>query len=508
MQSFEKTIAKVHKTQALFLSTILIVFLAASIVINYLWIRDFAYEYANFIHRHARANDMREVGVTIQETSQRYFTALIFKTSRPGGSFTFPPSEAFSSSQSFFSPITTGRIAVSIDRDGDDEQITFFYNRFRLISYAVGLWLLSLLISIPQTRILKRKMAADYAKQLEIEKAMATDQVSSKVRHNIRTPLSALISLSNRTVFSNEDEAALFQSVISQIHTLISDLDTKKTTSLEAEASSIIPCLHQAIGEARLTLPEGAQIFESIDESNNSNVAFIHHELRSMLGNLINNAIEANATAINVELSDRGTVLLLKITDNGSGIPSELIDKVTQKGFSHGKMNGSGLGLHHALEQMTSWNGRLKIESKNGKGTTIQLLFPVVSRSDLYVENINLSNDDTVIVIDDQPAIHRMWKLRLNELHFAGKIEGFFSVDEAKDFLSKNSHNKVHLFVDYDLGENEARGVTIFKFIKDFKFAAMVTGHFDDEEVRTFCRKNKIGLLPKTMLPTVPISIG
>ena len=65
---------------------------------------------------------------------------------------------------------------------------------------------------------------------------------------------------------------------------------------------------------------------------------------------------------------------IIKISDNGSGIPNEILDKIFIPFFST-KKNGSGIGLSLCQQIMFLHKGKIKINSVENSGTVIQLIF-------------------------------------------------------------------------------------------------------------------------------------
>jgi signal transduction histidine kinase len=45
------------------------------------------------------------------------------------------------------------------------------------------------------------------------------------------------------------------------------------------------------------------------------------------------------------DISDKEPKVELRVSDNGVGIPAEVVDKLFVEGSSHGETKGSGLGL-------------------------------------------------------------------------------------------------------------------------------------------------------------------
>ena len=101
--------------------------------------------------------------------------------------------------------------------------------------------------------------------------------------------------------------------------------------------------------------------------------------IEQVLINLIKNAIEAvNETPdphidIQGRLDRRGRVLL-QVTDNGPGIPPEVLDQIFIPFFTT-KSHGSGIGLSFSRQVMRRHNGVLRVQSSPGGPTTFTLRF-------------------------------------------------------------------------------------------------------------------------------------
>ena len=65
---------------------------------------------------------------------------------------------------------------------------------------------------------------------------------------------------------------------------------------------------------------------------------------------------------------------LIKVSDNGSGMPEELIDKIFVPFFST-KKSGSGIGLSLCKQIMLLHKGSIQVQSKEGEGTAFVLQF-------------------------------------------------------------------------------------------------------------------------------------
>jgi signal transduction histidine kinase len=102
-------------------------------------------------------------------------------------------------------------------------------------------------------------------------------------------------------------------------------------------------------------------------------------QISQVLINLLKNSIEALANtdkpAIRVEaiINEQGRPQI-SVTDNGPGIPDELMDKIFIPFFTT-KETGSGIGLSLSRQIMQFHGGSLKIVSQPGKSTSAIMIF-------------------------------------------------------------------------------------------------------------------------------------
>ncbi|PBQ32335.1 ATP-binding protein [Sphingobacteriaceae bacterium] len=101
--------------------------------------------------------------------------------------------------------------------------------------------------------------------------------------------------------------------------------------------------------------------------------------IEQVLINLILNAMDAVKDQANprvtltAETNQNGKVTI-KVGDNGTGIKQELLDKIFIPFFST-KKTGSGIGLSLCKQIMILHKGNIQIQSKEGEGTVVSLLF-------------------------------------------------------------------------------------------------------------------------------------
>ncbi|MBL4678984.1 MAG: HAMP domain-containing histidine kinase [Mucilaginibacter sp.] len=102
--------------------------------------------------------------------------------------------------------------------------------------------------------------------------------------------------------------------------------------------------------------------------------------LDQVLINLLVNAIEAvkdrEEPQIILQAELQGGKLLVKVIDNGVGMPPELLDKIFIPFFSTRK-TGSGIGLSLCKQIMLLHKGNIQVQSTEGKGSAFIMTFPI-----------------------------------------------------------------------------------------------------------------------------------
>jgi len=149
----------------------------------------------------------------------------------------------------------------------------------------------------------------------------------------------------------------------------LSDVDVVETMKAAAEG------VQDRLAEASITLNivplDGVNSFMADSR-----------RVRQVLFNLLSNAIGFSAPGQTVTLAAmrREDALVFKVTDQGRGIPSEVIDSVFERFRTHAggtRHRGVGLGLSIVRSLVELHGGSVHIESAPGEGTVVTCVFPV-----------------------------------------------------------------------------------------------------------------------------------
>ena len=108
-----------------------------------------------------------------------------------------------------------------------------------------------------------------------------------------------------------------------------------------------------------------------------------------------------------------GRYVLLSVSDTGCGIDKENLDRIFEPFFTtKDREKGTGLGLAMVYGIVRQNNGCIGVESEPGRGTVFRIHLPrhdePVARIDENRRRLRTGRGETVLIVEDEPAILRM----------------------------------------------------------------------------------------------------
>ncbi|WP_315050502.1 ATP-binding protein [Capnocytophaga leadbetteri] len=353
------------------------------------------------------------------------------------------------------------------------------------------------------------------------------EQLISMVSHDLRTPLSSIVGYSE--LLGKLDITEKGKNYLSHIKfsseyisKLVDELlDYTRIESGKVVIEKIPFNLPEVIDEVASNVKsayknkEVALSFAFSDIVNNLNFSTDAYRVKQILYNLISNAfkfteqgtvrIEADARLYKDDIYEIGVA----VTDTGIGIKEEqqehIFNEFTQANDEISKFYGGfGLGLHISQKLARLLNGKIYLESEEGKGSTFTLRFlaekvvertrttPIIT-SDKRAEDIN------IVVIDDDQSILSL----ITELLKQKKI-GAITFTNGKEALSALEKLPFDLVItDIQLPEmNGFHFVTLFN--EKYAVAPLpvlaITGRRDVPE-SFYTKSGFSGILPKPFTP-------
>lgn len=238
------------------------------------------------------------------------------------------------------------------------------------------------------------------AGELAAAEQMKNDFVSS-VSHELRTPLTAIKGWgetikdavfgeteADREIVKKGMEVIIGES--ERLAGLVEDLlDFSRMQSGRLSIKHEPVDVLAELGEAVYMFEEAAKRAEIelsyIEPANLSPVTGDANRMKQVFINIIDNAIKYTPPGgqVLVEASESDGFVKIRVLDTGCGIPFEDLDKVKNKFYKSNKtVRGSGIGLAVADEIVKLHNGMLFIDSQEGAGTAVTILFPAKQRSE------------------------------------------------------------------------------------------------------------------------------
>ncbi|MFF2752282.1 nitrogen regulation protein NR(II) [Psychrobacillus sp. NPDC058041] len=218
---------------------------------------------------------------------------------------------------------------------------------------------------------------------VQSEKLKIAGEMAAGVAHEIRNPMTVV---SGFIQMMNEDKeqpyyeyTKLIQSEIERINYIMSEflilakphITERKKYNFNHTLDNIILLFEPELHLKGITL--------SLETSSKDIFLFgEENQMKQVLINVLKNAIEAiiEDGYINITYEDsRSEVMSLKISDNGSGMDSSIVEKLFDPFFTT-KEKGTGLGMMISKKIITEYGGNISIESELGKGTTVAIQIP------------------------------------------------------------------------------------------------------------------------------------
>ena len=204
------------------------------------------------------------------------------------------------------------------------------------------------------------------------------------ISHDIKTPLTSLALtielLKKLPGKSMEKFPTLLEKVensLFKMRDVIKDLTEARIGEHRYKAVPELIDFQNILEDVRLTL--APQILESKavikSDIQATEILFARRKIRSVIYNLINNAIKFRSVdrvpEISIDTKSNGDFIEITVTDNGMGIAEKDYNAIFSK-YSRVKseIEGTGLGLYLVREIVVSAGGQINVDSVLGKGTT------------------------------------------------------------------------------------------------------------------------------------------
>ncbi len=297
------------------------------------------------------------------------------------------------------SPETTLGVPVFMDHENSVKYrlyVDFPKRKKYILSSILGMIVLSVVFT---SIIILAYSSAIYqlVKQRQISQ-IKTDFINN-MTHEFKTPIAtinlALDSIKNPKIIGDQEKVKRYLKMIkdenkrmhAQVENVlrISKLE-KNELNISKERVKLHDLVQDAVTHVQLIVEDRKGYVKTHLEAEKSSVLANDTHFTNVIVNILDNAIKYSndAPKIDVYTENVGTNILLKVTDQGSGMSKQVQKRVFEKFYREHTGNvhnvkGHGLGLAYVKRIVDDHQGHISVESEKGKGSTFTIKLPLIS---------------------------------------------------------------------------------------------------------------------------------
>ena len=220
----------------------------------------------------------------------------------------------------------------------------------------------------------------------EKENLALIGEVVSSIAHNLSNPLNIISGNADYLLLDKDEKSEGYEElkIILDETTRITKsirqiLNFSKPVNLTKEDCRIDELISSVIERTKFLISNKKIRFEKQFAPEIPLLKVDKEQMSDVFLNIINNGIQAitNEGMIKVKISLNKESIIIEISDTGSGIPANNLEKIFKPFFStkeYGK--GTGLGLAFAERIVKEHKGNIHVKSTIGKGSTFTMSLP------------------------------------------------------------------------------------------------------------------------------------
>ncbi len=222
----------------------------------------------------------------------------------------------------------------------------------------------------------------------EQEKLIADHEILlDTISHDIKNPLSNLVMAIELFKDVSQNDEKEFNSLLKvvdtaliKMHKIIRELTEVRNTEYKYKTVEELLNFEHILEDVRLTLGDNISASSAIISSDIhiSELTFSRRKLRTIIYNLVNNAIKFKSPDrqlnILVTTTKEDEFIVISVKDNGIGIDESKFDAIFSKYYRlENAIEGSGIGLYLVKEIVSNAGGKILVKSQLDKGTEFQV---------------------------------------------------------------------------------------------------------------------------------------
>lgn len=293
----------------------------------------------------------------------------------------------------------------------------------------------------------------DITQEREIERRLRQSQkleaigtLASGIAHDFNNILSAIIGYGELALM-NLDKSAESHADITEVvkagnraKELVAQILTfSRQRHEQPQAVQISDMVGEVVKFIRASLPSTIAISQSLPEEK-AYVMADPVQIHQILLNLCTNAAHAmrerggklditvDIIAVDTRFSSSnpdligGDYVRIVVTDTGTGIPHDLLDRIFEPYFTTKKAGeGTGLGLAVVHGIVTQYHGSITVSSETGNGTSFTIFLPRftgTSEKESYPAHPVRHGTERILIVDDEYPITSIFERNLSKLGY------------------------------------------------------------------------------------------
>lgn len=185
------------------------------------------------------------------------------------------------------------------------------------------------------------------------------------LRHDLLNKLT--IAQGGLELFERERQDRFLEMAMRNLEACGEIVGKMSTLEKSLTTTELMPIDVAAMAERVIRCHQGRDVELSVE---GSGWAMADATLFHVIENLVSNALRhANPSKVTVSIEEVGRKVLLKVADDGIGIPMDVRDKLFQEGFKYGPKGNTGLGLFIVNRIARRYHGRIWLEDNVPHGT-------------------------------------------------------------------------------------------------------------------------------------------
>ena len=226
----------------------------------------------------------------------------------------------------------------------------------------------------------------------DLERLVADHEILlDTISHDIKNPLANLVMAIELFKDVSPNDQTEFKTLLefvdvalTKMNNIITDLTEIRKDGHKYKTENELLIFEDILEDVRLTLSDDIYAAKAIITSkiNVSEITFSKRKLRTIIYNLINNAVKFKATKrqpeIIVTTHKKKEFMVISVKDNGIGIAKNKFEAIFSKYYRlENDIEGSGIGLYLIKEIVNNAGGKVVVKSQVNRGTEFQIYLKI-----------------------------------------------------------------------------------------------------------------------------------